>query len=696
MNKATTITAMAIAVFAATQSAQAEITTGWMQTEGGQYQFLEPSNWASGTVNGVFSSDLTFGASQTILFSDDWTGTLAVEATIGQKVLFWGSEGAKTVFVNGDLVLTPAAMNADFVFGDSKNSTRTLNFDLCGADRHVAISGYKWVFNNRISNGGLVFDGKGTFTFRSSGGSSGAVTLENGATLATSFTSDDNGKDFTGDNAVTRAASLTLKRGTYYSNLSNVDAEENIPGLLTVDGCDGGNGHMMLKCSSKYDILTFGGLARVNGGVLVIAADNLGADLGPSVQRVLFTTAPAAVEGIVPGVIIGTTSYASNVTGSSYDHTFAAYDAVRGLVPLAASEYVNSIPADSTTANLRVAAGTTMEITEAATVKSLFLEGGANLTADTVITGTVPVTVTSGQVMMQYNAKKSPVLGTPLEFGSATGYFYYGYGKNSFIKNSIGGSGGLVFTQPMSTSSAQGGQMRIETKTMGENTYTGDTYINGTVVVGDVDFFPCGSRTGDVYVNGKLLFHNRTINGLYGSGTVTTAYSSSKNMTIGDNDADGDFTGDITFATVNKIGTGTQRFGGTATVTTLNANAGSVILDGALSGAANVAAGATIGGGGTIATTLTFADGANLAVKVEDGVATYLDVTGAISGGSVTVNADVTGGKWREPQCVLKSEAYINASFVAGTGISSLRLEANGTELWAVPKTKAPTVISLH
>lgn len=685
------LSAMAMALFALCAFAD-DPATGWKQTATGSYNYNDTANWVNGEVNGVFGSDLTFGASQTILFPSDWTGTLSVEANIGQKVLFWGSDGAKTFFVNGDLVLRPASMDSDFVFGDSKNTTRTLNFDLGGVDRYVAISGYKWIFNNRISNGGLVFDGKGTFTFRSAGGSSGAVTLENGATLGTSFTSDDNGKDFTGDNAITRAASLTLRRGTYYGNLSNVDAEENIPGMLTIDGYNGGNGHLQLRCNSKYDVLTFGGLARVNGGVLVVSADNLGADLAPGVQRVIFSTAPATVEGIIPGVM-GASSYNSNVTGSSYDHTFVAYDAVRGLVPLAASEYVYSIPDGSTTANLRVAAGTTMKIAEAATVKSLFLEGGANLTTDTVIAGSGPLTVLSGQVMMQYNAKKSPSVEVPLDFGSTTGYFYYGYGKTSYLKGSVSGSGGLVFMSPMSVSSAHGKALRIESGTSGESTYTGDTYVNGGVLVGDVDFFPCGARTGNVYVNGYLQFHNKTINGLYGSGTVTTAYTSSNKMTIGDNDADGDFTGDITFATVNKIGTGTQRFGRMVTVTTLNVNAGSVVLDGALSGLANVAAGAALGGSGGITNNVTFADGAKLAVAVADDVASCLTVGGTVSGGSVTVNVDETGRKWRTAQCVLKSDAAITASFVKGEGLSRVELRNNDTELWATPKVSGFSII---
>lgn len=662
----------------------ADITTGWLQTAAGTYNFLDAANWADGKINGVFSPGLTIEGGQSIVLSDDWTGSFSVNATISGKVQIYASQGPRTVTINGDLILSPLSMASDFAFGDSTSDAKAINFNLGGEDRSVLLSGTKWVFCNRISNGGLIFSGSGSFTFRSGGGSSGAITLNQGVYLCTAFTSADK-TDYTGERAIVRTAALTMKRGYYYGNLSYVNAEESIPGMVTIDGSCGGNSVMQLRCNSKYDVLTLGGLNLINGGVLVVNADNLGADLAPGVQRVFVAATPTLAGGLVPGVIAGG-AYNSNVAGSSYDHTFVAYDLSKGLVPLAMSEYTGQIPSGESAVNLRVPGGTTLEIAEPITVNSLYLEGGDNLTANTVITGTVPVTVTSGQVMMQYNAKKVSVISVPLEFGSVTGYIYYGYGKNSEMKGAVGGTGGLVFTQPMSTSSAQSGQMRIESKTMGDNTYTGDTYINGVVVVGDVDFFPCGSRTGDVHVNGKLLFHNKTINGLYGSGTVTTAYSSSQNMTIGDNDADGDFSGDITFATVNKIGTGTQRFGGTVTVTTLNVKAGSVVLDGALSGAANVAAGAAIGGDGEIQTTLAFADGAKFSVNVADGVGTCLEVTGAVTGGPVTVNANVTGRKWRDAQCILRSGEEITATFVKGAGIGSLELRNNGTELWATPK----------
>ena len=691
----TTVKLFAIlaSVFTGATASLADITTGWLQTSGGTYDFLTSENWVEGKVNGVFSSDLTIGGGQNIVLSDDWTGSFSVNATISGKVQLYASQGPRTITINDDLAFSPLSMTSDFVFGDSVTSNKMVNFDLGGMNRSVTLSGTKWVFCNRISNGGLVFSGSGSFTFRSGGGSSGAITLNPGACLCTAFTSADK-TDYTGDAAITRAASLTMRRGYYIGSLSYVNAEELIPGMLTIDGSCGGISVMQLRCNSKHDKLTIGGLSMVNGGTLLVNADNLGSEPGDGVQRVFFTTAPALVNGLVPGVIAGG-AYNSNVPGSSYDHTFVTYDSEKGLVPLAATEYSGQVPSGVSSVNLRVTGGTTVEITEPITVKSLYLEGGANLAANTVITGTVPVTVTSGQVMMQYNAKKIPVIDVPLEFGAATGYIYYGYGKNSELKGAVGGSGGLVFTQPLSVSSAQGGQIRIESKTMGENTYTGDTFINGVVVVGDVSFLPCGNRTGNVYVNGKLNFHNKTINGLFGSGTVATAYTSSNNMTLGDNNAAGDFTGDITFATINKIGSGTQRFGGTVTCSTaLNVNAGAVVIDGAVTqGAVNVAAGAALGGSGGITNTVTFADGAKLAVTVVDGVASCLTVAGEVSGGPVTVNANVTGRKWRDAQCILKSDAAIAASFVKGEGVGLLELRNNGTELWAAPKNSGFCVV---
>ena len=110
-------------------------------------------------------------------------------------------------------------------------------------------------------------------------------------------------------------------------------------------------------------------------------------------------------------------------------------------------------------------------------------------------------------------------------------------------------------------------------------------------------------------------------------------------------------------------------------------------------GAVNVAAGAALGGSGGITNTVTFAGGAKLAVAVTDGVASCLTVAGAVSGGPVTVNANVTGRKWRDTQCILKSDNAITATFVKGTGVGKLELRNEDTELWATPKRSSFCVV---
>jgi len=191
------------------------------------------------------------------------------------------------------------------------------------------------------------------------------------------------------------------------------------------------------------------------------------------------------------------------------------------------------------------------------------------------------------------------------------------------------------------------------------------------VEAGSSDFLPHGSRSGDTIVNGCLSFNTIALNGLYGTGAVRGT-----TLTVGENGSD-------------------SRFAGSAYLTSsLNITNSTFVLDGSVTqGAVNVAAGAAIGGSGGITNNLVFASGAKLAVTVVDGVATCLTVAGTVGGGPVTVNANVTGSKWRDAQCILRSGEEITATFVKGAGIGSLELRNGGTELWASPKVPRFTII---
>ena len=189
------------------------------------------------------------------------------------------------------------------------------------------------------------------------------------------------------------------------------------------------------------------------------------------------------------------------------------------------------------------------------------------------------------------------------------------------------------------------------------------------------------------------------MNGLYGNGALRHGQSYATSFVVGDNNADGDFTGNIDLAggTINftKNGSGTQRLAGHCThngATTVSG--GALIVDGDFTtSSVTVAASATLGGSGGITNNVTFADGAKLAVTVVDSVVSCLTVAGTVSGGPVTVDAKIKTGKWKTAQCILTSGTSMGEmTFVKGEGIGLLELRNNDTELWATPKTSGLSV----
>ena len=80
---------------------------------------------------------------------------------------------------------------------------------------------------------------------------------------------------------------------------------------------------------------------------------------------------------------------------------------------------------------------------------------------------------------------------------------------------------------------------------------------------------------------------------------------------------------------------------------------------------------------------------------VVSGEAACLTVAGAVTGGSVTVDASVKSGKWRTAQCILTSGMPMGEmTFVKGAAVGSLELRNNDTELWATPKRNGFAVVT--
>jgi autotransporter-associated beta strand protein len=196
-----------------------------------------------------------------------------------------------------------------------------------------------------------------------------------------------------------------------------------------------------------------------------------------------------------------------------------------------------------------------------------------------------------------------------------------------------------------------GGAGGILTLSNSANNWTGQTTIShGTVGLGSAGAIPHGLEAGDVVINNNnpnenstldLKGFSPTINGLSSAGPVltrclvTNTSANAATLTVGDNDADGDFggviqngTGPISFI---KIGTGTQILRGANTCTgSTMAGSGSLIVNGSLASASvTVMNGATLGGNGIL--------GGSLVVNTGGTVA-----PGNSAIGSLTVNNGVT------------------------------------------------------
>ncbi|MBE6383752.1 MAG: hypothetical protein E7049_12170 [Lentisphaerae bacterium] len=699
MKTATNAIVLLVSICLGAFTSLGDITTGWNKTEKGAYDFLSTDNWADGVVSGVFSADWASGSGgdTDLYLGSDWTGSFKIFGSIVGRTIIRASNGPCTVTLNDDLYLTPSSMGQDFVFGNGYDDKKKLNFDLGGQSRKIFINGgARWIFSDRISNGDLAFDGAGTVTFRSAGGSNGAITLSTNTVLKTGFTSSDKN-----DIDAVRASDLTLSRSRVEFQETYVSVIDRITGKLKVLADEPSCSILYPRASTadKTDTVRIGSLDMEPGSSLLVRGAKLGGDV-----KVLFDTAPDTIGGIVPQLVGAKADGDTAGQNGMYDQSFVSYDAENGLVPLdLTTDYAADVSAE-TSVNLLIPYGTTNYLSGPATVNSLYLgakNGGdqcaAIMPGENVEDATL--TVESGMVLIGYNSAagnyKYPTVGVPLDFGARPGFIVCPGGKRNQINGALKGSAGVTFTTPMATSAAITTSGLVFGGDANESTYTGDTYIQTFVNVGATGLLPHGDRTGDVYVNGILLADNFTINGLYGKGTVNRASSGTKNMFVGDNDADGDFTGTFSVtdnsSTLTKIGTGMQRFGGMVTLASngnFNVNVGKVVLDGTVTqGAVNVAAGAAIGGNGSIATTLTFVDGAKFDVDVADDVASCLNVTGAVTGGPVTVNANVRSGKWRTAQRILTSGTSMGEmTFAKGAGVGALELRENGTELWATPR----------
>ncbi len=688
--------------------APACLCAGWLPTGGGDFYYTNTVNWTDGVIDNVYDAAFSAKATQNLLFDApfDFTNGLSFTHPGEITTVLRGQGGNVTVRLLGDIEINKSANGSkgSLTFG-SNTDGQHLDIDLGGAKRTIHNANLDVYLRNTFFNGDLRIQ-NGNWAYFSGAGGIPAGTLE--VAPASTVVLDSGVRNDTG---ATRAGSVRLTRSTLLARGNpGADSTETIAGPIVVDGSEGGCSFISLNGGNDHtELLTATTLEREPWVPVSISGATLGAaDGSGAVARFKLDTAPVLVGGggaagsteisIVPGMI-GSKAYRGGGNGD-YTLSFLTYDSQTGFRPLELdTEFVqeDAFPVGQTTAaNVRVANGSATEVTDETTINALLLQGSYGNTAETIVSGTGPLHVTSGQIVIGYHGQKTPRISVPVDFGAATGFIEYPQGKGSTMSGSISGSGGVVFYQASMDTMGAGLVLT------GTHAWTGDTYIQSQLETDD-NALPGGTRTGDIYLNSILYVNAGTYNGLNGSGSLRRRHSGAAHIYFGDNDADGDFTGDVTQNkgkfTIHKIGAGTQRFACSSMtgLDGLQADAGTLILDGTLGeSSVTVAADATFGGNGTIAAgEIRFAEGAKFAVFGSNGVVSCMKASGSVTGGSVTINASVTGKKWRTAQCIIKCEeegSSITATFVRGEGIGALELRNNDTELWATPKTSGLAV----
>ena len=705
-----TIAILAI-VFTGATASLAEITTGWQSPLDGTYTWSDTANWVNGDINGIFSDGLVGSGKTypTILFSADATlsGGLTLNYTNNEQNLTFRGDGTdRTLTLGGPLsVNLHKATKGSVKFG---STTADQGLSLVFTSAPVFDIGYgPWMeLFQPVSGSGttLVTGASGTATILTLHGD--AATLPGPVSVTPNKGLYFNSNDKNAVGAI-RATAVRLDRADIVvQGNSGAASEDRISGALTLAG--GGMSQFVhyYNSSFKNHTLRVGSLVAEPGAILDIHSPSLvlGSTAFESgnnfiVDAGVTTIGNGAAGTVTASVVPFARASNNNSTGDNMFGYLVSYDATRGFRILdrdAEQEhyeagYVGPVTNQGANVFVSLAGGQIVEFTGTNTVNSLQFTSSGNGATLRAYDGVL--NISSGAIEM--TGTDNITFNANLSFGNVPAYITYRGNKTGTLKGTLSGTAGITF-QSMYQVEEGNAQITVESTGL----YSGPTYINSRLEVATDDFLPHADRQGDIFLNGVLFINSGTYNGLNGSGTLRRRHSGTGTISFGDNDADGNFTGNVTqnkgTFTIRKKGAGTQRFACASMtgIAGVYADGGLLVIDGNLNeGSVTVAAGAALGGSGGITNNVAFADGAKLAVTVVDGVASCLTVAGAVTGGPVTVNAKATGKKWRDAQCILKSDAAITASFVKGEGIILLELRNNDTELWATPKTSGLYVI---
>jgi autotransporter-associated beta strand protein len=233
------------------------------------------------------------------------------------------------------------------------------------------------------------------------------------------------------------------------------------------------------------------------------------------------------------------------------------------------------------------------------------------------------------------------------------------------------------------------------------NTYTGDTTIEGGVLVASATTLPSGAGRGNLIINSGAMFGltgaTGNVNGLNGSGAIKGYNNAAtKTLNVGLNNASGSFSGTIldgridtgstsgTTLGITKTGTGTQVFSGSYAYTGLtNVNGGKLLVNGSHTGTSTsgytVNASGTLGGTGTVHRNITVAGG-TLAPGASIGT---FNTVGDVTLNSGNFNWEFSGGGGLPSN----NANVLGADILSVSGTLSINLPAVllGSDLGTIP-----------
>lgn len=685
-----------------------EVTTGWQTSLAtGNYDWADTANWVNGEINGIFSADLIGSGktSPTVTFSADTvlsSGLSLLYQNAEQTLTFRGEGGDRTLTVGGDIEISPSVGTKGGVVFGSATANQNIDLNLNGDFTMTLGGAVGSTFYGTISGGALTVTGPDTvnvnLTLAGNGTISSNVTFTTGHGLYIC----EKGQSVPG---CERAKDVRLESGylVYEGTKTGTNpTKDSIGRLILAPGRKGGGlvrflnwgdtsyngahleiGEIVREQETMLDVHSVSGLL---GKETIDSKGTVNVTANKGVTVLGLGTSGTPQVPVVPWAR-GSIPTKDQLAGDTWVSHLVTYDADRGFRFLDPDTEYDTYsdgytgPVCETNGNVRVTGGNVV-FTGDNTVNSL----------STLTSLAVTITATDGTMkilsgVLDLSVGNNVTFNGNVDFGEQTAYITHCSGKTSYLNGTIKGRDIVIGSQAL-RSATTGTQLSIGAT----GDISGDVYVNGGASLSTDNFLPHGEKKGRTYVNGTLrIFTGQvTLNGLSGRGRIIYGQSYKTNLTIGDNDADGDFEGSIerTGGTMSlmKVGAGTQRFGDAVTVnSTLTIDGGTAIFDGEVAASSvTVADGAAIGGKGVIKTSLAFTGNATLAVSKGEGrTLAPLTVNGAVTaGGTITVSA--ASEDWRGESCVLAStEPLTGITFAKGANVKGLELRNDGKELWA-------------